>query len=537
MDNPSPPEAGAAEYNLLDEYTASELILGLVGAVGTDFTPVVEILTTQLTNAKYTTDVLSISKELLEPYYGNSFERDISERSNTEPCSKEYARISTLMDAGNRLRSDACDKDKNVADKIVGLGVASLIQQRREKKDGDTLPFERKAFIVRSFKCPEEIEILRKIYPQSFYVIGVYASVGIRKNYLVSRKSVSRDEADKLIARDASESCEHGQQLVETFHLSDFFVNLSGNDDKLKHSLVRITNLLFGDRFATPTFDEYAMFSAFTASMRSSDLSRQIGAVIADEKKHLILSTGANECPSYSGGHYWTEFDPATGAYKEAGLGKDWKRGKDSNKFSIQEIARDISKKIAGEFASVSEEAVYQLLCKSKIDDLTEYGRVVHAEMDALLSCARSSTSTAGMTLYGMTFPCHNCAKHIISAGIIRVVFIEPYQKSKAEEFHNESIVLGTMDDKEVEQEHDGGKKVLFEPFIGVGPRRFLDLFSMKHGAGGKIKRKNKDGTIINWEFGGACNLRVQMLPYSYLDLESVASNLFETTTKTREQA
>ena len=44
-----------------------------------------------------------------------------------------------------------------------------------------------------------------------------------------------------------------------------------------------------------------------------------------------------------------------------------------------------------------------------------------HAEMEALLSCARSGVSTRGATLYSTTFPCHNCAKHIIAAGVARV--------------------------------------------------------------------------------------------------------------------
>ncbi len=73
---------------------------------------------------------------------------------------------------------------------------------------------------------------------------------------------------------------------------------------------------------------------------------------------------------------------------------------------------------------------------------MTEFGRVVHAEMDALLSCNRAGIPTIGSTLYCTTLPCHNCAKHINASGITRVVYVEPYPKSRALDFHSESIQL-----------------------------------------------------------------------------------------------
>lgn len=47
----------------------------------------------------------------------------------------------------------------------------------------------------------------------------------------------------------------------------------------------------------------------------------------------------------------------------------------------------------------------------------------VHAEINPILQAARFGTSTVGSTLYCYCgTPCHNCAKEIIQAGIIRVV-------------------------------------------------------------------------------------------------------------------
>ena len=42
--------------------------------------------------------------------------------------------------------------------------------------------------------------------------------------------------------------------------------------------------------------------------------------------------------------------------------------------------------------------------------------------------------------MYVTTFPCHNCAKHIIAAGLERVVYLEPYPKSRAKTLYDEDI-------------------------------------------------------------------------------------------------
>jgi cytidine deaminase len=122
----------------------------------------------------------------------------------------------------------------------------------------------------------------------------------------------------------------------------------------------------------------------------------------------------------------------------------------------------------------------------SKLMDIIEFGRIIHAEMSAICDAARRGVSIANATLYCTTFPCHLCAKHIVASGISRVVYIEPYPKSYAEKLHADSI--------EVEGA-DGVQKVSFEPFLGVSPYRYRDLFE-------KGKRKYK-GVAEPWPEGG----------------------------------
>ncbi len=73
---------------------------------------------------------------------------------------------------------------------------------------------------------------------------------------------------------------------------------------------------------------------------------------------------------------------------------------------------------------------------------ITEFGRAVHAEMDALTTAARQGISVAGATLVCTTFPCHNCTRHVIASGIRKVLYVLPYSKSLARELHGDALVI-----------------------------------------------------------------------------------------------
>jgi len=134
--------------------------------------------------------------------------------------------------------------------------------------------------------------------------------------------------------------------------------------------------------------------------------------------------------------------------------------------------------------------------------------------MEALLACARNGISTRGGYLFCTTFPCHNCAKHIVAAGITRVFYVEPYPKSKAGELHDDSVTLDV---------HKPGfpskHKVEFIPFVGVAARRYIDLFSLRLSRGIPLDRK-KDGKYVPWNSKQSV-VRVPISPDSYIELET----------------
>lgn len=73
-------------------------------------------------------------------------------------------------------------------------------------------------------------------------------------------------------------------------------------------------------------------------------------------------------------------------------------------------------------------------------------------------------------------------------------------------------------------EEGDMQDRVVFAPFIGIGPRRFIELFSLEPGPGRKIERK-KNGAIVKWE-SAKVQLRAPMQLLDYLELELAAAVL-----------
>ena len=60
---------------------------------------------------------------------------------------------------------------------------------------------------------------------------------------------------------------------------------------------------------------------------------------------------------------------------------------------------------------------------------------VIHAEMNAILKVARSNQSCDGATIYLTSLPCLECAKYILQAGIIRILYIDKSSDSTVIDF------------------------------------------------------------------------------------------------------
>ena len=149
-------------------------------------------------------------------------------------------------------------------------------------------PLSGHAFIIRQFKRPAEIKLLRQIYGKLFFQISAYGSPSDREsqiykeikdsNFAAIDDVVAKKQTIELMAIDYSEAPnKFGQQIRETFPLADVFVDGINRPD-CEFMLNRFVSLIFGDNSITPDRNEYGMYLARSASLRSGDLSRQIGA-------------------------------------------------------------------------------------------------------------------------------------------------------------------------------------------------------------------------------------------------------------------
>ena len=148
---------------------------------------------------------------------------------------------------------------------------------------------KRVAYIVDQIKRPEETELLRQVY-RDFSFKSPAMLREIRERRLAGKIANSHPENPReenwrftvaqLIGRDdAEEDQPNGQRVRDAFPLADIVINASQDKtafEELKSLLRDILRL----PYAIPNAREYGMAMAFNSSLRSIDMSRQVGAAI-----------------------------------------------------------------------------------------------------------------------------------------------------------------------------------------------------------------------------------------------------------------
>ncbi len=84
--------------------------------------------------------------------------------------------------------------------------------------------------------------------------------------------------------------------------------------------------------------------------------------------------------------------------------------------------------------------------------------RTIHAEMNALLQCAKFGVATEGAEMYVTHFPCVHCTKALIQAGIKKVYYAEDYKNHPyAEQLFSEAgvdVVQVELDELSLDRHH-----------------------------------------------------------------------------------
>lgn len=495
---------------------SKELVIGLVGYVGAGCSTAAKRLHIILANAGYAVHKIKLSS-LIEDHWS---EVDVPKaiEGPGEGLSK-LTRATTLQDLGDQLRQG------NRGYAIASLAVKSIREARGSDKPGES----KVAFIVESLKHKDEVDLLRRVYDQSFRLVAVHCDRPTREIRLIGDELSDAKYAgvDRRLVLDFMDRDEkdgdnlNGQQVRDAFYLADYFIDnnfKSADGANITADLKRFSQLLLGTDLVRPTLGERAMYHAHAAGLQSSCLSRQVGAALVSRDGEIV-ATGTNDVPRFGGGIYsegrkpdsrchaweWTD-----GTVKFIGCHND--RRKTGLRHDIgQWIAANLSAPLAEKahpkpnFGSdtaakareaaeqrireflASDDTIYSAL--PGVKDLIEFSRAIHAEMDALLSAARGGISPVSGTLYCTTYPCHSCARHLVTAGVRTVFYIEPYVKSLATELHSDAItgVPAKPNDPPNSQQ-----KMVVVPFTGVGPRMYEDFFSKRSdlkGVGGVYEK------------------------------------------------
>lgn len=456
---------------------ARDLIVGLIAPMGVDRLQVHQALFNQLRVVGYETDVIKISEDII-----TKFVRDANPSVLDGATYLERKKV--LMDAGNIVRSVIGSGD------ALALLALSEIADRRDVRSDESVGV---AYIVDSLKHPSEIQKLKSVYGPAFVAIGVYAPPNDRFEFIEGQrtllKELERGQVAKLTLRDQDEDNKLGQKIRAAFELSDIVIDVSQPDVELE--IRRLIELLFGNKLKTPTVSEYGMAVARVSSARSGSLARQIGAAIFRDDGSVV-AVGRNDVAKPHGGQY-DEVDDS-----EFSTGRDIRRGKDSSdefrQRALADVIRLLQRNEIIDNSEDPEELFKRWYMKSDDEDsprpflrdalvmnTIDYIRAVHAETAALFDAARNGVSVRGCTLYTTTFPCHDCAKAIVAAGIKEVIYWAPYPKSLAAELYDDSI--------EIDSATPDPRKVHFHSFVGIAPNRYADFFIM-----GKRERKKEDG-------------------------------------------
>lgn len=224
------------------------------------------------------------------------------------------------------------------------------------------------------------------------------------------------------------------------------------------------------------------MYNAKAAAGNSACLSRQVGACIIDADDN-ILSIGWNDVPKFGGNLYSSNSQVDHRCFNHEFCSNDKQKSEVVDNI-IESILDDPELNELRSISGIETLLKDKIQNNTKVKDLIEFSRSVHAEMHAIIQGALATgNKIINGRLFCTTYPCHNCARHIIAAGIKEVYYIEPYVKSLCLTLHEDAM-------SENEESHNKVKLLIFD---GISPNKYLLFFTnfAERKESGKLVKKD----------------------------------------------
>ena len=99
--------------------------------------------------------------------------------------SSRYREISSQMDLGTQVRETR-------ASLLSEFAIAKVQEKRNARKDGNKKGSSDVAYIFDSIKHPDESKLLRDIYGDAYYQIGVFSSESQRISFLINKDGIKK---------------------------------------------------------------------------------------------------------------------------------------------------------------------------------------------------------------------------------------------------------------------------------------------------------------------------------------------------------
>jgi deoxycytidylate deaminase len=318
----------------------------------------------------------------------------------------------------------------------INLLIKVIRKRNKRVRESSGGKYPKDYFVIDAFRNPFEVLFFQERYA-AFYLLSVNTHDEDRVDRLRKRFDLSPSQISEIDEKEYPKdnplkdfSNFISQNIAACIQRSDIHINNPGkfenqNFNVLINQIVKFVSLIQHPGLITPSKNEKLMQIAFTAKLNSGCLSRQVGAVVANNYG-AIKAIGWNSSPD----------DQVPCLLRNIDLMLE---NKDMEAYSFYEQSDTRFRQKAKEYReSLPDKDVIDGLnvsyCFKDLQNKRDgkknqvHNRALHAEENAFLQLIKyGSESIMDGFLFTTASPCDACSRKAYQLGISRIVYIDPY--------------------------------------------------------------------------------------------------------------